>query len=292
MVTGVEKHESRFVCYWIREEDVVGLIHWLQTFRGCDVKSKIRFNLSAGVHIYQWMYGCEWDDETGEVNGYHQHGYDGEDFVIFYMKTQTWIAPQQQAVITKLKWENDKALIAQKKKYFTQICPEWLKKYVNYGRSSLMRTELPSVSLLQKTFSSPVTCHATGFHPDIAMMFWRKDGEEFHEGVDEGEILHNNDGTFQKSVDLDRTSVPPEDWKRYECVFQLSGVNEDQIIILDKAMIRTNEGNPIIMITVIAAVVLVVILAAIGFLVYKMMRDQNRNSVENREVQQQMLPTA
>ncbi|XP_069024916.1 major histocompatibility complex class I-related gene protein-like isoform X2 [Embiotoca jacksoni] len=254
---------------------------------------KQRFNQTGGVHIYQVMYGCEWDDETEEVNGYGQFGYDGEDFISFDMKTETWIAPQQQAVITKHKWDNDKARNLQTKIYLTQECPEWVKKYLNYGRSSLMRTELPSVSLLQKTSSSPVTCHATGFHPDRAMMFWRKDGEEFHEGVDEGEILHNNDGTFQKSVDLDLTSVPPEDWKRYECVFQLSGVKEDQITKLDKAVIRTSEGNHIIIITVIAAVVLVVVLAAIGFLVYKKKTDKRPPSpVENREVQQQMLPTA
>ncbi|XP_069032600.1 major histocompatibility complex class I-related gene protein-like isoform X1 [Embiotoca jacksoni] len=277
--------------YWERQTQIS--IGDQQTFKSSIEIVKQRFNQTGGVHIYQRMYGCEWDDETKEVNGYDQIGYDGEDFISLDLKTETWIAPQPQALITRHKLDNNKALITQYKNYHTQICPEWLKKYLNYGRSSLMRTELPSVSLLQKTSSSPVTCHATGFHPDRAMMFWRKDGEEFHEGVDEGEILHNNDGTFQKSVDLDLTSVPPEDWKRYECVFQLSGVNEDQITKLDKAVIRTNEGNHIIIITVIAAVVLVVVLAAIGFLVYKKKTDKRPPSpVENREVQQQMLPTA
>uniref|UniRef100_A0A3B4X7Q8 Ig-like domain-containing protein n=1 Tax=Seriola lalandi dorsalis TaxID=1841481 RepID=A0A3B4X7Q8_SERLL len=57
--------------------------------------------------------------------------------------------------------------------------------------------ELPSVSLLQKTPSSPVSCHATGFYPHRAVMFWRKDGEDLHEDVDQGEILPNNDETFQ-----------------------------------------------------------------------------------------------
>uniref|UniRef100_A0A3B4XDC7 Ig-like domain-containing protein n=1 Tax=Seriola lalandi dorsalis TaxID=1841481 RepID=A0A3B4XDC7_SERLL len=102
---------------------------------------------------------------------------------------------------------------------------------------------LPSVSLLQKTPSSPVSCHATGFYPHRAVMFWRKDGEDLHEDMDQGEILPNHDETFQMRVDLDISSVTPEDWRRYDCVFQLSGVKEDVVTKLDKAEIRTNWGK-------------------------------------------------
>ncbi|MEQ2244496.1 hypothetical protein ILYODFUR_017709 [Ilyodon furcidens] len=116
---------------------------------------------------------------------------------------------------------------------------------VNYGRESLMRTDLPSVSLLQKTSSSPVSCHATGFYPNKAEMFWRKDGEEIHEGVDKGEILPNNDETFQMSVDVDLSSETSENWMKYECVFQLSGVNEDIIVKLEKTKIKTNSGDSV-----------------------------------------------
>ncbi|XP_050923104.1 zinc-alpha-2-glycoprotein isoform X5 [Lates calcarifer] len=202
------------------------------------------FNQTGGVHIYQRMFGCEWDHQTAEVNGYDQYGYDGEDFIEFDLKTETWITATPQAVTTKNKWDDNKALIAQRKNYLTQVCPDQLKKYVNYGRSSLLRTDRPSVSLLQKTPSSPVSCHATGFYPDRAMMFWRKDGEELHEDVDRGEILPNHDGTFQMSVDLKLSSVSPEDRRRYDCVFQLSGVKEDIITKLDQAEIRTNRVPP------------------------------------------------
>ncbi|XP_078018111.1 BOLA class I histocompatibility antigen, alpha chain BL3-7-like [Epinephelus lanceolatus] len=102
----------------------------------------------------------------------------------------------------------------------------------------------PSVSLLQKSPSSPVSCHATGFYPNRAMMFWRKDGEEIHEDVDHREILPNHDGSFQMSVDLNLSSVPPEDWRRYDCVFHLSGVKDDIITKLDKVVIRTNWVSP------------------------------------------------
>uniref|UniRef100_A0A8C6TMM5 Ig-like domain-containing protein n=1 Tax=Neogobius melanostomus TaxID=47308 RepID=A0A8C6TMM5_9GOBI len=185
--------------------------------------AKQRLNLTDGLHIYQWMVGCEWDNETNEINGYWQ---------------ETFVAPRPEAVVTKHKWERDGEAV-RAKDYITHRCVDYLKKYLRNGESVLMRKELPLVSFLQKSPSSPVTCHATGFYPDRARLFWTKDGEELYEGVDYWEILPNHDGTFQKSADLDLTSVPHQDWERYECVFQLSGV-PDKNYRLERSKIRTN----------------------------------------------------
>ncbi|XP_037650595.1 major histocompatibility complex class I-related gene protein-like isoform X2 [Sebastes umbrosus] len=255
---------------------------------------KQRFNQTGGVHIFQRMVGCEWDDETDEVNGFRQYGYDGEDWISFDLKTETWVAPKPQALITKHNWDNDKAKIAYYKHYHTQRCPEYLKKFVNYGRSVLLRTELPSVSLLQKTPSSPVSCHATGFYPDRATLFWRKDGEDLHEDVDLGEILPNHDGTFQMSVDLNLSSVPPEVWTSYDCVFQLSGVKDHLVTRLDKAVIRTNREKPTDMtVPIIAAVVVLalVLIAVVGVVIYKKKNAKRPPSpVNNAEVLEELNP--
>ncbi|KAM4632732.1 major histocompatibility complex class I-related gene protein-like isoform 3-T3 [Polymixia lowei] len=230
---------------------------------------------SPGVHIYQTMLGCEWDDETGDIDGYSQYGYDGEDFIILDFKTMTWIAPTQRAFITKQKW--DKFSSAVLKIYLTVECVEWLKKFVDYGKSVLQRTVRPSVSLLQKSPSSPVTCHATGFYPDRVMVFWRRDEEELHEHVDHGELLTNQDGTFQMSVHLDLSSVTPDDWNSYECVVQLAGVKDDIITKLDQSVIRTNPddgGFPTaLVIGVVAGLILLLMICMAGLFIWRKTRN-------------------
>uniref|UniRef100_A0A3B4HBQ3 Ig-like domain-containing protein n=1 Tax=Pundamilia nyererei TaxID=303518 RepID=A0A3B4HBQ3_9CICH len=207
--------------YWERERQ--RNIHNEQAIKAHVVWLMERLNQTSGVHILQWMYGCEWNEDTEEVTGFEILGYDGRDYVAFDLKTETYIASAPQAVITKHNWDRDKTRILYKKYFLTQEFP-------------------PSVSLLQKTPSSPISCHATGFFPNVAEMFWRKDGEELHEGVHKGEILPNNDETFQMSVDLKLSSVKPEDWERHECVFQFSGVNKEIVTKLDKTKIKTNTG--------------------------------------------------
>lgn len=94
----------------------------------------------SGVHILQWMYGCEWNEDTEEVTGFEILGYDGRDHVAFDLKTETYIASAPQAVITKHNWDRDKTRILYKKYFLTQECVDKLKNFVNSGRKSLMKT--------------------------------------------------------------------------------------------------------------------------------------------------------
>ncbi|KAI4885146.1 hypothetical protein NFI96_028891, partial [Prochilodus magdalenae] len=174
-----------------------------------------RFNQTGGVHTLQWTYGCELRD-YGSRREYFQYGYDGEDFISLDLDTETWTAANARAVTTKLKWEGE-AWAAQVKTYLENTCESWLWKHVDYYRFTV---EI-RVDLFQRNSSSPVVCHATGFHLKPIIISWQKNGEDLHENVELRETLPNQDGTFQKRSIL---TAPPEELDRnyYTCVIQFT----------------------------------------------------------------------
>ncbi|XP_041664360.1 major histocompatibility complex class I-related gene protein-like [Cheilinus undulatus] len=197
-------------------------------------------NQSGGVHVLQMMSGCVWNEETGGTFGFLKYGYDGEDFMALDLQASTWITLKPEAVTTKLNWDTDKGRLQFETTFCIHDCPNRLKKYALYGRESVLKTKVPSVELIQKSPSSPVTCFATGFYPDRAVMFWSKEKEQIYEGVHHGEILPNNDHTFQKSVDLNISTVKPEDrGKYYWCMFQCGITNKE---IITKTSVRLSFG--------------------------------------------------
>ncbi|XP_049459226.1 major histocompatibility complex class I-related gene protein-like isoform X4 [Epinephelus fuscoguttatus] len=226
----------------------------------CHVSSSVKHSLkffvtaSSGVPNFPQLVGTTMVD----------------DILAGYCDTDTKILQPKQDWM-KTAFENNPQHLEWYTQYCFEILPHTYKAWMDDLKQHFNQSgDLPSVSLLQKSPSSPVSCHATGFYPDRAMMFWRKDGEEIHEDVELGEILPNHDGSFQKSVDLNLSSVPPEDWRRYDCVFHLSGVKDHIVTTLDKAVIRTNMEKPSdITVPITAAVVVLVLVVSTGFIVYK-----------------------
>ncbi|XP_077376421.1 major histocompatibility complex class I-related protein 1-like isoform X2 [Festucalex cinctus] len=265
--------------FW--EKETMFAISRQQVGRAFIEISRKVLNQSEGVHFGQARFGCEWNDETDEVATWEKMIYENGDLLILDMNTFTWIADSPHAVSFKQNWNHDKFQKEYRKLYYTKICPALLKKLVTYARPYLMRTELPVVSLLQKTPSSPVTCHATGFYPKTADLFWRKDGEQLHEDVDYGPTLPNHDGTFQMTAGL-KAEVTAEVEGRYECVFRLAGV-KDQIVtklerrtILCNARIEEEEKNKMI---VAIAVPLVIVTLMVLFVAIVIVKCQKRKPV-------------
>ncbi|KAM9385874.1 uncharacterized protein KZ484_007460 [Pholidichthys leucotaenia] len=266
-VKKVAKNDPQF---WEREVQNFKFIQ--QKFKG-DIEQL--HNQTDGVHTFQMMYGCDREDEIDDIRGFFQSKYDGTDFYLLDLKTESWTAPKSLALSTKLKLDHDNEFNKHLKRYLTVDCVDLLKKFVNYGQDALLKPVLPSVSFLQKNSSSPITCFATGFYPDKAELMWIKDGVDLYDDVDKGEILPNHDGTFQMSADLNVLVLPKDRW-RYDCVFQLTGVNEDKIKItkLEKTVIKKNEVDLLtVLIPVIVATAVLAVILLTGFITHKCKTD-------------------
>uniref|UniRef100_A0A673MYW1 Major histocompatibility complex class I-related gene protein-like n=1 Tax=Sinocyclocheilus rhinocerous TaxID=307959 RepID=A0A673MYW1_9TELE len=181
-----------------------------------------QLNQSHGVHVYQRMYGCDWDDETNDSRGFDQHGYDGQDFIFLDMKEPRYVTPVLQGIITMQKLNKDREQLELLKQYYEQDCVDWIKYFLMLGKAALVKRVSPLVSLLQKDSSSPVECHATGFYPSAVTITWLRNGQQHDEDVDLGQLLPNEDGTFQKTSTL---NIHPDDWKKdeYVCVVEHEG---------------------------------------------------------------------
>uniref|UniRef100_A0A8C1LH60 Major histocompatibility complex class I UBA n=1 Tax=Cyprinus carpio TaxID=7962 RepID=A0A8C1LH60_CYPCA len=245
--------------YWDKEAQIDIKAH--QIFKINIQNIRVHFNQSAGVHSWQLMYGCELDDD-GTKRGYYQYGYDGEDFLSLDKSTLTWTAANPQAVLTKNRWETKERQLAEYwKAYLENTCIEWVQKYVAYGKDTLERKVSPQVSLLQKSSSSSVKCHATGFFPSGVTISWQKNGQEHHEDVYLGELLPNEDGTFQRTSTI---RVSPDELKKN----QFSCVVEHQAETIRS--ILTDASVPIgIILGAVAGVLLLIVTAVAGYKIYQ-----------------------
>ncbi|XP_053735571.1 BOLA class I histocompatibility antigen, alpha chain BL3-7-like [Synchiropus splendidus] len=261
----IEEHPERQVNTWADDLQVQRLI----------LEPTHRLNHTTGVHWVQRMSKCEWDDETGEVIGHHQFAYDGKDFLGFYLQKKQWVALTAEAdtIIGDL---NRRVTLNQRvHDYLTQDCPERLQMYLQYGSSQLLRKVPPEVFLLQKNSSSPIVCLATAFFPKHCQLFWRKAGEVMNgDDVLMTDTLPNHDGTFQRKAELLRPPVRPEDWSRYECVFQSYG-QDDVTLRLDEGLKR-NPGQ--ISPTTILIILIPIAIFVIGALVFCLRSRNHRPS--------------
>ncbi|XP_036453895.1 H-2 class I histocompatibility antigen, Q10 alpha chain-like isoform X2 [Colossoma macropomum] len=253
---------------WIKKIEADDPEHWnRETQKSQDNQKSFKFNVDVlmkrfnhteGVHTVQLMYGCELHHD-GTTRGYRQYSYDGEDFLSLDLNTVTWTAASPKALITKYKWERAGAA-GFHTAYLQNECISWLKKYVEYGRSTLKRKVSPEVSLFQKDSSSPVVCHATGFYPKAMMISWQKNGEDLHEDVELREMLPNQDGTFQKRSVL---IVSPEELNKhhYTCIIQHSSLDKKMVLPVTERRVL-QDGDMVG--AIVGAVVFVLLLAFIG----------------------------
>ncbi|XP_027724344.1 major histocompatibility complex class I-related gene protein isoform X1 [Vombatus ursinus] len=256
--------------HWMEEN--LGSDHWekyTQLLRGWQQTFKVElralqnhYNHTGGFHIYQRMIGCELL-EDGSATGFLQYAYDGKDFIVFNKDSLSWIAVDNVARLTKQVWETNQNELRYQKNWLETECIAWLKKFLDFGKDTLQRTETPLLSGSHKKSSTGITtliCRAYSFYPPEITMTWIKNGEPITQEIEYGDILPSGDGTYQTWVSID---IDPQSKDHYSCQVE----HNDMLKVLH-VPVESKTSSPFVEI-VFGLTIIALFLIGLGIFVYR-----------------------
>uniref|UniRef100_A0A4W2HMW4 BOLA class I histocompatibility antigen, alpha chain BL3-6 n=1 Tax=Bos indicus x Bos taurus TaxID=30522 RepID=A0A4W2HMW4_BOBOX len=179
----------------------------------------------AGSHTLQWMSGCDVGPDGRLLRGFMQFAYDGRDYIALNEDLRSWTAADTAAQISKRKWEA--ADYAESlRNYLEGTCVEWLRRYLETGKDTLLRADPPKAHVTHHPISErevTLRCWALGFYPEEISLTWQRDGEDQTHDMELVETRPSGDGNFQKWAAL---VVPSGEEQRYTCRVQHEGLQE------------------------------------------------------------------
>uniref|UniRef100_A0A3Q4HVK2 Immunoglobulin C1-set domain-containing protein n=1 Tax=Neolamprologus brichardi TaxID=32507 RepID=A0A3Q4HVK2_NEOBR len=159
------------------------------------------------------------------VRGVDMYGYDGDDFLSFDDKFGVWVAPIQEAELTKRKWDSVQVLKEYTKGYLENECIVWLSNVELRVCCQKVTVHVGSTPPVQSNLI--LTCLATGFYPKDIIVRIRRNGRVLtaDDGLTSSGVLPNNDETFQRR---DHMEILKSDLSKFSCevVHEATGVNE------------------------------------------------------------------
>ncbi|XP_042638111.1 patr class I histocompatibility antigen, A-126 alpha chain-like [Orycteropus afer afer] len=227
----------------------------LQTLRGYYNQSE------GGSHTFQRMFGCDVGPDGRLLRGYLQDAYDGADYIALNEDLRSWTAADTAAQITQRKWE--KAGVADHyRAYLEGRCVEWLRRYLENGKETLLRTVPPKTKVTHHHLTDgevTLRCWALGFYPAEITLTWQRDGEDQTQDMELVETRPAEDRAFQKWATV---VVPSGDEQRYTCRVQHEGLPEPLTLRLEMpttSILGIIAGLVVLGVVIIGVVVGVVI---------------------------------
>eukprot|EP00072_Mus_musculus_P072672 XP_017174435.1 PREDICTED: H-2 class I histocompatibility antigen, Q7 alpha chain isoform X7 [Mus musculus] len=179
----------------------------------------------GGSHTFQRLSGCDLGSDGRFLSGYWQFAYDGCDYIALNEDLKTWTAADMAALITRRKWEQaDEA--ERFRAYLEGVCVEWLRRYLELGKETLLRTDPPKTHVTHHPRSAgdvTLRCWAMGFYPANITLTWQLNGEELTQDMELVETRPAGDGTFQKWASV---VVPLGKEQNYTCHVYHKGLPE------------------------------------------------------------------
>ncbi|XP_072532227.1 major histocompatibility complex class I-related gene protein-like [Salminus brasiliensis] len=212
-----------------------------------------------GVHTFQRMYGCLWDEGTDHSEGFDVYGYDGENFLSLDLNSRSFTALIPQAKSMAQKWNQNKTQLESLRLYYTLGCGAWVKTFFfkSHGQDQHwgLQIDLFSLSLcsvlpgithyLKRSFPQAVMCHAEQLSSKTVQMSWQRNEKDFDldDFVIIGDTLPNGDGSFQKTIYL---FVWFEDLikNQYKCTLEYRSLTGQSLLkISQDTVLQFNYGT-------------------------------------------------
>nr|ABW70136.1 MHC class I antigen [Bos indicus x Bos taurus] len=222
---------------WVKQE---GPEYWDRNTRNAkNTAQTFRVNLNnlrgyynqseAGSHTVQEMHGCDVGPDGRLRRGFMQYGYDGRDYLALNEDLRSWTAVETVAQISKRKMEAAGEAEVQRN-YLEGTCVEWLRRYLENGKDTLLRADPPKAHVTHHPISDrevTLRCWALGFYPEEISLTWQRNGEDQTQDMEPVETRPSGDGNFQKWVAL---VVPSGEEQKYTCRVQHEGLQEPLIL--------------------------------------------------------------
>nr|XP_042122415.1 patr class I histocompatibility antigen, A-126 alpha chain-like [Peromyscus maniculatus bairdii] len=215
-----------------------------------------------GSHTFQCFFGCEIGPDGRLLRGYHDHGYDGKDYLTLNEDMSSWTAGDTSAQIAALKWKADGVA-----EFFRAFLEgrgiETLLRHLEIGKETLQRTDPPKAHVthhLRHEGDVTLRCWALGFYPAEISVTWQRDGEDQIQDMELVETRPAGDGTFQKWASV---VVPSGEEQRHTCLVHHEGLPEPLTLRWEPSpppKIGMNIGVVLLGVVVTGAVTAIVIM--------------------------------
>ncbi|XP_067267070.1 H-2 class I histocompatibility antigen, alpha chain-like [Chanodichthys erythropterus] len=239
-------------------------IHQIRTLTNCTNSQ------CSDLHVLQRIIGCELEklpDGTVNLTVFDEYGFDGEDFISFNSDTMKWIDKSPNAKETKKEWDlhtKHNQLLQD----FHKNCMNWMSTFNNTKKSS------PDVHVSARKAPDDesnlvLTCLATGFYPRDIQMNIRLYRINLNHQTSSG-IRPNDDETFQMRISV---KIDCNHKGSYDCLLIHSSLTEPVTVEWDGTSIACEMDYTWI---VIAGAAAVLVLAVIGYFIYKSRRSNGQ----------------
>ncbi|KAM5146413.1 zinc-alpha-2-glycoprotein-like [Mantella aurantiaca] len=207
--------------YWKNEHDLFS--YWQKAFYENLQLLKHWHNNTDGLLVLQLWHGCEMQNDS---TAHYHYGFEGRDYPLFDTIRTAWDPIMLNAQISDERRNIKRDIMESVQSYLGKICPDTLKKYVDYGKDKLEWKVPPEVMVQDKVTERVMRlqCLAYGFHPRAVDVKWVRNGEDHVPSYEITPILPHPDGTYQIKVSVE---VPTSEQDTYSCHVDHSSLEEE-----------------------------------------------------------------